>query len=537
MHDRCSHCNESFFSGHTFCVECGSVLRDKSSDRIKKQPKTSRVSKPEPEKEQKIPGIHIQRGKVGVSGRKVTISGANNVSDNTGNIGYDDDVISIKSGVPGNEMNVPNDLKSLSRQGTETGHPAVSGINNTADAQHISPGGSISVSKGNVGHDDSVMNIFQTVNNITVIDPKYSSATRPWECRADPAQARRRTRHVYVATRESVLEFSPDDNGMSLLNTGRYKFREPVRAVRSLTPLDIAGEIVLMVGTRERVGIWQPLAGNRSEMGFYRCVSGTQSKKGFNSATALNGYIYSTHSEKGLIRWKMSEPDMFDRINPGSPPHAKRRHGDTVRCIRAMADNTFFVIQNRSILNLLIGETAHVIAEYTAPDIHVRRCIYLDKQSKKYGHCDCRQCLGNCIASLCAYVILENHIFAISENGLLIRWERNDPASGRVIRNFGHHCFTMDVTRHTDTIYLIIGCGYGVHLIPVISGEPEWFYPYHSGKINVAYAGADMVIAAADDMSKLLVWRTDRPGELPSHEILLKRQFGNRGQSISVLRE
>jgi hypothetical protein len=525
MREKCPHCLSFYLEGAKVCGQCGRRLRpvpEQKKDTVK-----------DPEQAAGKPGVHISRGNVGVSERKMSVEGVSAVSDKSGNIGYDNDRITIRADAAPDNFENTRDRKPGFAGKSVSGVPDDTGIE--ADLANRLQG--IHISRGNVGYDDSTINI--VFNNYNMIDPAYHAAVRPWENLKDPATAYRRTKSVYVATRKSVLEFTPDENGERLLNASTYSFKEPVSCVRSLTPLDIAGEIVLLVGTKERVGIWQPLHGNRSEMGFFRCMEDGIVSRGFNSATAVDGCIYATHGEKGLIRWHMADPDAFTRLNLTNPAGQTLASGKSLRALRAMPDKTFFVIRDRSVLNLVNNGAMQIVAEYTCPDVQIRRCLFMDPGSKNYRDCRCpeNRCPGNKISRLTGYVILDHDLFAVSENGLLIHWDRRDTSSGRVIRNFGTFCFTIESTRVFNETYMVIGCGFGVHLVPVRTGAPEWFYPYIRGQVNTATAGDDLVVASADDLSALVVWNTQKPGEAPVQVIPLKVQFGHRVQSVCVIRE
>jgi len=506
MEQKCNKCMEWYLKGATFCGNCGCRFRVVKTDTLKESPKNIAESDKNPDQvssPEAMPGVHIKRSNVGQSNRKVSIKGVGYVSDAAGNIAYDED-----------EINIDASSNNAFRNAAKFAVP------------------SINVKKDKVGYDESTTNINVVVNQF--IDPSVQQQVRPWEHR-DPDADSRKTQKIFIATRETIMEFTPDSVTHQLNRTGNYRFKEKIRNVRSLTPLDVAGEIVLLVGTRERVGIWQPLGENKSELGFYRCISNRSVSGGFNSATAADGYIFGAHSEKGLIRWPMSEPDNYKSIKLIRNPHPSAKH--CFRSVKAMPDGTLSVILNRSILNLASAENPRVIIEYKCPDIEVRRCRFMDRNSSSYDKCHCvsGMCLGPDIGWLSDYIILNNKIFAVSENGFLLSWNYANPTSGKILRNFGSFCFNISSARLFGSMYLVIGSGYGVFLIPTTPGIPEWYYPYVSGKINYASAASDMILAGGDDLKTMIVWDTRKQGEQPVHVIPLKTRFGSRGQSITVL--
>lgn len=456
-------------------------------------------------------GIRLDRGQVGTGKRKIVVTGASDVDVSTGRIARDEDEINIHAG----------------------GSDSVEALQNpdaAAAAAHPVPNIHIDLHKDRVGRDESTANIHVVVNQY--IDPRFQQNARLWDLsRSGPGI---RTRRVYIASRENILEFVPEESGGLISYRQRYRFAEPVERIRSLTPLDVAGEIVLLVGSRRRVGVWQPLAGSDSELGFYRCRVPDPVRGGFNSVTISGGTIYGAHFELGLIRWEIDNPDNPDRVPLGrNEPSPDGR--DCVRAVKAVDDHTLFVIHRRSVLNLANGHELRLAAEYVCPELDIRRCPALDRKSRIFNSCRCERCLGSGIGMLSDFVVLDESIFAVSENGILIGWDRQDPGPGRVIRNFGSYCFSMNSAECFGGRYLVIGSGFGVHLVPVEPGGPEYFFSYPSGRVNHAFVASDRIIAEADDLKTLLVWNTENPGSGPVQVINLKDQYGHRGQSMTVL--
>ncbi|MBI5369105.1 MAG: hypothetical protein HZA54_18865 [Planctomycetes bacterium] len=109
----------------------------------------------------------------------------------------------------------------------------------------------------------------------------------------------RKTRWLLAVSGMTVFAFDADA-GKPI---ERFRFEEPLRSARVLRAPD---QEILVAGGKRSVFV-RPLGEDRPPQPFH-FPTGKKPKGGTNSAAVYGEYLFATHSEFGVARWKLAEP-------------------------------------------------------------------------------------------------------------------------------------------------------------------------------------------------------------------------------------
>ncbi|MBI3272753.1 MAG: hypothetical protein HYZ53_27450 [Planctomycetes bacterium] len=116
----------------------------------------------------------------------------------------------------------------------------------------------------------------------------------------------RKCRWFLTVSGMTVFAFTAEDSKP----VERFRFEEPLRSARVVRGPD--GKELLVAGGKRSIFV-RPVA-EETPIQAYHFPTGKKPKGGTNSAAVHGDYLFATHSEFGVARWKLSEPGSIAQL-------------------------------------------------------------------------------------------------------------------------------------------------------------------------------------------------------------------------------
>ncbi|MCX7048864.1 MAG: helix-turn-helix domain-containing protein [Candidatus Sumerlaeota bacterium] len=315
----------------------------------------------------------------------------------------------------------------------------------------------------------------------------------------EPKSSRSRPERIAVATRNRVILFDPATPEQALAERNFLNAPEDLGPIRSIQFDYLHEKPVLLLGVRNGVILTPLLPGAPAIRFSFSKVSGLG--YGTNSACINHGYLYATHSEYGLWRWRVDQPTIAERLFPEILSSKQ-----TVRCVMALdRERMMFISDNELYAFDKAAETPSLI--YESP----------------YG------------ARLTAVSLLEHTVYIAASDGRVERYDLVFRRQEPLLSDERTHLYSARIVRCMNTPFLALGTRNPQALLISLDGENERI-AYTSGAHNLRLVTATRghVIAADYDLNNLLIWEADKP-DAPSVCIPLAQRLKHHIQDICAI--
>ncbi|MBI5764427.1 MAG: hypothetical protein HZA51_12970 [Planctomycetes bacterium] len=302
-----------------------------------------------------------------------------------------------------------------------------------------------------------------------------------------------RTEAILVVAGQELLWFSPNGGEKPTRRDSLPSTLGPLRSIR----IGQRGEQgVLLVGARNGVFVLDPKVS--AEPTSYSFTAPGTLRGGVNAACILGDSLYASHSEAGLIRWRLAEPTTSQLVLSESTRGAK-----AVRDVQPSGDGRLWFTVDSRVLGWRPDTEEAPIVLYANATIH---SLFVEGRD----------------------------VYAGLDSGAIVHWDLRDTETANVLQSPGG-----------DAVHSLVGLAGGgaprllsadkrTHLTLRVLGE-SYHAEYRWKKPLRWAAGADDVIVAVDDLrDSLVLWRPDVPEE-PTATIPVARAHGHAIQDIALL--
>lgn len=304
---------------------------------------------------------------------------------------------------------------------------------------------------------------------------------------------------IVVATRDRLIRFDPANHDDCMAERNVIRIPKELGPVRSVTPDRLYGQPVLLVGMRDGVAIVHPHTDKPSTRYGFGCVS--SKGLGVNSATIHNGYLYATHSEHGLFRWRLDSPTTSERLFL-----QLLRGKNTVRCLTVLDSNRIMFIADGQLFSF--NRTA------TTPDL-----VY--------------ESVDN--ARLLAARLFEHKVYIIASNGRVSCFDLVFRRSESVMSCEPTHLYSAQIVRCMNSPNLLLGMRKPYALL-IGLGDAGERISYRCGADNLRFATATNAYVMAVDwtQSHLYIWNANSPAA-PITRLPVAQMTGNHIQDLACV--
>lgn len=300
----------------------------------------------------------------------------------------------------------------------------------------------------------------------------------------------RQTEAVLVVAGAELLRFDPADLTRPVQRKALPGGAGPLRSVR------VAGDNgTILIGARNGVHL---VATDSGEARTYVFDDRPDVRGGVNAAVLLDGHIYATHSEVGLIRWPIEAPGehrlCLEEVT---------QSGRAVRDIRLDQTERLWFGVDQSVIGWRPGDEAPLV-RLSSP------------------------------CEVTAMLPAHGDVMAGLKDGSVMRWLMGDPAQAQSIR-----AATGDPVRSLAWLSgggvgrLLIGDG-RPHLDLHVLGD-SYHGAYRCGQsLRWGFAAEDLVVGVNDRRDQLFTWQPDGP-EAPAASTSIGRLTGHSIQDVALL--
>ena len=302
-----------------------------------------------------------------------------------------------------------------------------------------------------------------------------------------------------VAIQGGVLLLDPSEPDQALSQNNVHSIPKDLGPVRSVSFDHLYGNPVLLLGTRDGV-ILQHLSNDASDIRF---PFGHQSGRGYgtNCARINHGYLYATHSEHGLWRWKIDQPTSAVRLFP-EILKSKR----TVRSI--------LVLDRERMLFVADKELYAFAKNASTPDL-----IHESPQG----------------ARLTSVSLFEHTLYISSSDGRIDSFDLVFRRQQALLSYEQTHLYSALIVRCMNSPFLVLGTKRPqVLLIGVGDNSERIVYSSGSSNLRLATATNEHVIATDHDQNNLIIWEADQP-DAPVARIPVAQTLKHHIQDLCVV--
>lgn len=300
------------------------------------------------------------------------------------------------------------------------------------------------------------------------------------------------TEAILVVAGQELLWFSPNGGDSPMRRESLPSTLGPLRSIR----IGQRGEQrVFLLGARNGVFVLDP--GASTEPTAYSFAAPGTLRGGVNAACILGDSLYASHSEVGLIRWRLAEPTASQVILADSMRGAK-----AVRDVQLSDDDRlWFTIDSRVLGWRSDAEEAPIL-------LHANAIIH-------------------------TLLVDGRNAYAGLDSGAILHWDLRDTETANVLQSPGGDAVHSLVHLTGGGAPRLLSADKRTHLTLRVLGE-SYHAEYRWKKALRWAAGADDVIVAVDDLrDSIVLWRPDMPEE-PTATIPVARSHGHAIQDIAL---
>jgi hypothetical protein len=301
------------------------------------------------------------------------------------------------------------------------------------------------------------------------------------------------TRHILVVAGSALIWFDPN-NPQEMARKLKLP-KEEIGSLRSVRVVEEHGEPRILVGARNGVHIL-----DRDGEILYTCIlhGRPELRGGFNAATLVNGDVFASHSEVGLVRWRRESPET------------------AIHCLDHLTEGSHSVrdVQRDDAGRLWLGVDNIVVSWNPKAD-------------------DSDQAAG-APAEVTTLSVADGYATAGLKNGAIVRWLAGDIRNMEMIRRpTGTPVRSVAWLSGGGVPRLLVGDG-RTYLELMVLGDA-----YHGQyrclhEMRWGFAAEDIVVGVNDPRDTFIIWKKNHP-EQPAAHVSVRRLTGRSIQDVALV--
>ncbi len=301
------------------------------------------------------------------------------------------------------------------------------------------------------------------------------------------------TRHILVVAGSALVWFDPT-NPNEIARKQKLP-KEEIGSLRSVRVVEQHGEPRVLVGARNGVHVL-----DREGEILYTCIlhNRPELRGGFNAATILNGDVYASHSEVGLVRWRRDSPEAaihcLDHLTEGSHSVRDVQHDDAGR--------------------LWLGVDNIIVSWNPKAD-------------------DSDQAAA-APAEVTTLSVADGYATAGLKNGAIVRWLIGDMKHMETIRRqTGSSVRSVAWLNGGGVPRLLVGDGRSFLELMVLGDAYHGQYRCLH-EMRWGFAAEDIVVGVNDPRDTFIIWKKNHP-EQPAAHVSVRRLTGRSIQDVALV--
>lgn len=286
----------------------------------------------------------------------------------------------------------------------------------------------------------------------------------------------------------------------------------PLRSVRAVK---WEGRPVILVGAKTGVHLLQSEQDPRQTYAF---DVGRELRGGVNSATIVGEELFATHSEVGLVRWRLRRPESFDLLCTETLAGAK-----SVRDVQSDYSGHLWLSVDRRVISVSpVAPRPHA----TANPLQSGQAPPLPSESQPL-----QEQHFEAPAVVTTLTVADGRVLAGLDNGQMVSWQGNSalretlrPATGQAVESISWlegggvpRLLVSDRRPYVDM--MVLG---DVSSTKYTAGQP----------IRWALVAGDWIVGVNDRRDQLVIWRMEDPAE-PSAVVSIGQLSGHTVQDFT----
>lgn len=302
----------------------------------------------------------------------------------------------------------------------------------------------------------------------------------------------RQTQTILVVCGQELLWLNPSDLKKP---SRRQELPSDAGGLRSVRVMEYAGQTYILVGARHGVHL---LNSNTDSVTTYTFEAAATIRGGINSAILLDDHIYATHSEVGMIEWKLDAPK-----TPTMRFTELMHSANSVRDIQSDDAGRLWFTINNEVIGWMPGQESSPIRLGTRGEVR-------------------------------ALLIAEGYVFAGLLDGSVLQWWIKEPSTSQIVRSAtGDAVHSLAWLSGGGIGRLLIGDG-RPHLDLQVLGD-SYRAEYRCGhNLRWGFASEDCIVGVNQGRDRLFLWRLDQP-ETAEADISITRLTGESIQDVATL--
>jgi hypothetical protein len=308
-----------------------------------------------------------------------------------------------------------------------------------------------------------------------------------------------RTARVVVASAEELLVIDPAKPAPPTRCLPVSGPPGPLRSVR----LDRGGEgrAFLLAGAKQGAYVLDA-AGSQSPKAF--CLpdcGGRRLQGGVNSVTLSGGELLASHSEVGLVHWRLDDPDSAEPLLA-----EQTRNAEAVRHVRRIGDSVWVTIDHR-------------ILRLPADDLRAEAAV-------------CYEAGAIVITALC---VGPDRVLAGTQTGQVLAWDLDDPSGPQILEHGrGRPVGSVQMLPGGGLERLVFAdCSAGV-VARFVDDVFACRYQGAGQEIRWSFAAEDLLAGVNVQRDRLLLWHSYQPAE-PYAVLPLAQVTGHSIQDVCFI--
>jgi hypothetical protein len=319
---------------------------------------------------------------------------------------------------------------------------------------------------------------------------------------------------IFVAAGGEVVAFDPSSPQAP---TARLDLASEVGPLRSLRLSAAAGQAELLVGAKSGVHVVN-LGDSPTLQQTCALAEPPPLRHGFNAAVLLSEHLYATHSEIGLVKWKLAEPAKHEQclgdVTSGPPQDAQSAPAIS-RCHTGQGPRS---ANTRTVRDVQVDDAGRLW--FSAGN----RVIAWTPGT------DAAPSILTAPAMVNAVVVASDLVYAGLGDGSIVAWPTGGPGEIRSIRGTGRPINSLAWLAGGGAPRLLIADGRPRLDLQVIGDTYRVEYRCRQD-IRWGFADADWIVGVNSAQDRLIIWRIDAPEE-PAAEISVGRLCGHSVQDV-----
>jgi hypothetical protein len=308
------------------------------------------------------------------------------------------------------------------------------------------------------------------------------------------SQLMRRTEAILVLAGTEILWLDPADPHVPLRRQDLAGDAGPLRSIRLAGDDD---EQRLLVGARRGVHVLDTETGERKT---YILPAEYQPRGGVNSTVIAGEYLYGTHSEIGLVRWPLEQPEesglYLDEVTRGAK---------SIRDVQADETGRLWF----SVNNLVVG-------------CHPER--------------DSAPTVMSAPAEVSKMVLADGFVHAGLTNGGIVRWSTANPGMMETLRGEGRDAVRSIAWLRGGGIPRLLIADGEAHLDLQVLGDAYHGEYRCERRLRWGFAADDYIVGVDSTRDRLFLWRIDAPAQ-PVATVSAGRICGRSIHDVAMLPE